>query len=45
MASDGLEVIACTKKFQSFDDSAALVCNLDLVITVHISCLSVGRAG
>jgi hypothetical protein len=37
MASDGLEVIDWTKEFQSFDESAALVCNLDLVITVCTS--------
>ncbi|MGF6916611.1 hypothetical protein [Paraburkholderia sp. 40] len=37
MASDGLDVVDCTKELKSFDESAALVGNLDLVITVCTS--------
>ncbi|MGF6933849.1 hypothetical protein OKW41_002988 [Paraburkholderia sp. UCT70] len=37
MASDGLDVVDCTKELKSFDESAALVGNLNLVITVCTS--------
>ncbi|SOE47059.1 hypothetical protein SAMN05446635_0126 [Burkholderia sp. OK233] len=37
MASGGLGVIDCTKELKSFDESAALICNFDLVITVCTS--------
>jgi tetratricopeptide (TPR) repeat protein len=37
MASAGLDVIDRTSELRSFDDTAALICNLDLVITVCTS--------
>ncbi|SEJ40253.1 hypothetical protein SAMN05192539_1010123 [Paraburkholderia diazotrophica] len=37
MAAAGLHVIDQTGELQSFDDTAALICNLDLVVTVCTS--------
>ncbi|MEA3099442.1 MAG: hypothetical protein QOF74_3682 [Caballeronia mineralivorans] len=43
MASDGLEVIDCTKELKSFDESAALLQSRSGHYCVHIGCSSVGR--
>ncbi|WCM22558.1 tetratricopeptide repeat protein [Paraburkholderia bryophila] len=37
MKSLGLPVVDCTGELKSFDDTSALICNLDLVITVCTS--------
>jgi len=37
MAAAGLNVVDHTAELQSFDDTAALICNLDLVVTVCTS--------